>query len=120
MTALPASSISWNGMGTYWIRGIRAAAFEIGKFANGVWDALDDETRDKLASFDWEFVPALLRTIDFDGPYLSPPKLDAAIAAMKAKPVAFTEPSKRAPSALRREGASVASRDCSRPLGREA
>jgi hypothetical protein len=47
-------------------RQMREKSFELGKLANAVWAALDDDTHDMFAPFDCEFVPAFLRTIVTD------------------------------------------------------
>ncbi len=70
----------WERIGTHQMR---EKTLELSKFANAVWAALDADARDMFAPFDWEFVPALLRTIVFD--YLPIPKVEAAVETMQAK-----------------------------------
>ena len=64
---------------------MRSSAFEIGKFANAVWEALDDEVRDRLSPFDWEVIPALLGMIDFADLTMMAPTIETAIAGIRAK-----------------------------------
>jgi hypothetical protein len=72
----------WTTKGTHWMR---ASAFEIGRFANAIWDALDEASRDRLSPFDWEFIPALLGAIDFEDFLITAPSIETAIAAMRTK-----------------------------------
>ena len=92
LTAKATGEPEFTAMLTLWARigtpAMRAKAFTIGRFSNAVWNGLDEDTRDMLAPFDWEFVPAFLRTVDFDGPRVSLPKIDTAIAAMRAEALA--------------------------------
>ena len=92
LTAKATGEPEFTAMLTLWARigtpAMRAKAFTIGRFANAVWNGLDEDTRDVLAPFNWEFVPAFLRTVDFDGPRVSLPKIDTAIAAMRAEALA--------------------------------
>ena len=75
----------WNTTGTH---GMRATAFAIGRFVNAVWNALDEDARAEFAPFDWEFVPALLQTIDFDCLYLNLPRVETAIETMRERELA--------------------------------
>ena len=64
---------------------MREKAFELGKLANAVWAALDDDAHDMFAPFDWEFVPAFLRSIVFDSADLPLPRIETTVETMQAK-----------------------------------
>ncbi len=66
-------------------RQMREKAFELGKLANAVWAALDDDAHDMFVPFDWEFVPAFLRTIVFESADLTLPRIETAVETMQAK-----------------------------------
>jgi hypothetical protein len=72
----------WGAIGT---AAMRAKAFTIGRFANAVWNGLDDDAQDLLAPFDWEFVPALLRSIEFTTHGVLLPPVAMAVEAMATK-----------------------------------
>ena len=73
----------WGRIGTV---AMRAKAFTIARFANAVWARLDDDAQVMFEPFDWEFVPALLRTIEFTthGVLLPPVMMAAETMTTKA------------------------------------
>jgi len=75
----------WERLGT---EAMRTRALAIAEIAEAVWNALDDDARDMLAPFDWEFVPTLVRSINFEAPYPSLPTVESAMATMQAKALA--------------------------------
>jgi hypothetical protein len=74
----------WERVGTC---ALRRAALSLGRFANTVWRALDDDLREALEPFDWEFVPAFLRMFAFDGDEVVTPSTDYVIAELRARSV---------------------------------
>lgn len=71
----------WDRVGTC---ALRRAARLLGGFANAVWSDLDDELREALEPFDWEFVPALVATIGFDAHDFCLPSVESTIADLKS------------------------------------
>ncbi|MBU0801367.1 MAG: hypothetical protein KKA05_10270 [Alphaproteobacteria bacterium] len=54
----------WQRLGTV---EMRHAAIQLAPWVLAVWDALDDDTRDSLAPYDWEGVPRILAHVDWEG-----------------------------------------------------
>ena len=91
LTAKATGEPEFTAMLTLWARigtsAMGAKAFTIGRFANAVWNGLDEDTRDMLAPFDWEFVPALLRSIEFTTPGVVLAPVAMAVEAMTTKAI---------------------------------
>ena len=64
---------------------MRAKAFTIGRFANAVWSRLDQDAQIMFEPFDWKFVPALLRSIEFTTHGVLLPPVSTAAETMTAK-----------------------------------
>jgi hypothetical protein len=89
----------WERVGTY---AMRTEALSLGGFANAVWRALDDELREALEPFDWEFVSALVTTIGFDTHEFGLPPVESAVADLSilaaTRAGAASSPAKASPS----------------------